>query len=261
MVGRVSASALIALGLASCSTVPHYNEDPRIRPADVVARVQCELKFAAEDPTLKNLGVDDYAAGFTLSLKVETDVNPNVKGDWVIPYHLTDTFTASPTAGLDDNVVRDSGIKFTLPIAALHDYQCPSYLEQAYREDVKAAQISYGSFGLVDWFGRVSGAVQTTNLAAPGDMNYTVKFAVTGTANPAPGFKIINLTTVVNLPVKRIDTNTLDFALKKISTGATAAKAARSLHNQLAECCTLQKAEGGSAIRRRKNCPTPPTGN
>lgn len=58
--------------------------------------------------------------------------------------------------------------------------------------------------------------MQSTNLAAPGDMNYTVKFAVTGTANPAPGFKIVNLTGVVNLPVKRIDTNTLDFALKKI---------------------------------------------
>jgi len=211
---RVFGLLIVSIGLVGCSPVPVYNADVRVRPADVVARVECELKYAAMVPHPK-LKLDDYGAGFTLAFKVETEIGPNVKGDWIIPYHLTDTFTGGLTAGLTDNVVRDGSITSHIDVVNLKDYPCPPYLEQAYSQDFYNAEITYGSFGLIDWFAKMASTVPNDKYAEPNKMDYTVKFAITGSAQASPGFKIVNLTGVVNLPAKRIDTHTLILAFLK----------------------------------------------
>jgi hypothetical protein len=216
MIGRVLRLLLVGVGLIGCSPVPAYHGDFRVRPEDIAARVQCELKIAAKLYSTKTVNLNDFAAGYTLGLKVETEVGPNVKGDWVIPYHLTDTFTGGLVAGMTDNVVRDGSIKFLFPIAPLQKYACPLYLDHAYREDIETANISYGSFGLIDWFANITRASSPDNLAITSQMDYTVKFGVTGSATASPGFKIVNLTGAVNLPLKRVDTHTLIVAFTRI---------------------------------------------
>ncbi|HZL32335.1 MAG TPA: hypothetical protein VFC54_14915 [Pseudolabrys sp.] len=214
MVRSVCIAAIVAGGVVACSPVPRFNVDPRISPSDVASRVQCELKLASENPANESLKLNTYIVSYSLGLKVESDVNPNVKADWVIPYHLTDTFNPSPSAGIEDYVLRDSSTKYSVSIANLTDYQCPHYLAAAYREDVDAARVSYGSFGIMDWLSQTSESAKSSPVAPSLDY-YTVKFAVTGTANPTPGFKIVNLMGTINLALKRIDTNTLNIVFVK----------------------------------------------
>lgn len=169
-----------------------------------------------QSPSIKMLNLENYAATYSLGLKVESDVNPNVSGSWVIPYHLADTFTAKPTFGVEDYVLRDSSTKYSLKLAALKTYQCPAYLARAYSEDAEAAKVSYGSFGLMDWLESTAQSANSSQVTPKLDY-YTVKFAVTGIANAAPGFAIVNLSGTVNLPLKRIDTNTLNVAFVEVA--------------------------------------------
>lgn len=203
---------LLSINLVACSGVPSYHEDRRVRPTEVVQRVQCELRMASERPSGQRLNLNTYSAGFTLSMKVETEIGPNASGDWVIPYHLTDTFIGGLKAGLTDYVLRDGSISYSVKIADLANFPCPDYLERAYRQDADTAEIVYGSFGVADWFDKMGTTLPATVYARPGKMDYTVKFGVTGSATASPGFKIVNLTGVVNLPAKRIDTHTLTMA-------------------------------------------------
>ncbi len=212
----VFVATLVAVSVTACSPVPQYRTDPRINPADVAKRVYCELLLARQDSEISNLKLDDYKAAFALGLKVESNVNPNVKADWVIPYHLTDTFTSNATAGVDDYVLRDSSIKYPVVIASLTPADCPTDLKNAYLNDKDEAQMPYGSFGLLNWLSETSRTAKQTGVSPLLDY-YTVKFAVTTSGNPAPGFKIVNLTGTVNLTIKRIDANTHNVVFAKKS--------------------------------------------
>lgn len=260
MLRRLCAPLLGGLALLGCSPVPVYNEDIRVKPADVVARVECELKYASMVPHPK-LKLADYGAGFTLAFKVETEIGPNVKGDWIIPYHLTDTFTGGLTAGLTDNVVRDGSITSHVEIEKLKDYPCPPYLEQAYAQDFYNAEITYGSFGLIDWFAKMASTVPNNQYAEPNKMDYTVKFAVTGSAQASPGFKIVNLTGVVNLPAKRVDTHTLILAfLKKEKKDEPQAPEQVCVTNLpgATECKFLPEKKGGGVFMTPQRRAPPP---
>jgi hypothetical protein len=201
--------------LAGCSPVPNYVQDVRVKPVEVAARVQCEIKRASLLYSTKRLNLDDYSAGFTLALKVETDTGPDASADWVIPYHLTDTFTGGLKAGLKDYVLRDGSINYSVRIDKLRNFKCPAYIEAAYLNDPHAAEVTYGSFGIADWFGKMASTLTPENFADPGKMDYTVKFGVTGNATASPGFRIVNLTSAVNLAAKRIDTHTLTLAFTR----------------------------------------------
>lgn len=239
----VCGTAVAGVFLSACSPVPSFKSDHRIKPEQVAARVQCELKLAAQQPSAKRLKLREYDAGYSLTLNVETTVNPSITGDWVIPYHLTDTFTAKPTAGITDYVLRESTINYTLSLDSLANYECPEYLAKAYREDSEAALIKYGSFGLIDWIDGL-GAASTGAPAQSsiGQLKYTLKFAVTGTLDPSPGFKIVNLSGTLKLPYTRKDTHALNVVMtqsgrppgvKRLAPAVPGADMQRLLNEQL----------------------------
>ena len=209
MVGRMVSALVIGISLLGCSALPYYWNDPRISPADVVGRVQCELKRAAELPTEKPIDLKEYSAGFTVTMTAEFEISPNLSADWTIPYHLTDTLSAGFKAGVTDNAWREGSIDYSVNIADLDGYQCPEYLELAYQQDPRSAELTYGSFGVVNWFKTITSTLTKGPAAPKGPMSYSVKFAVTSSGSASPGFKVVNLNGTVNLPAKRTDTHKL----------------------------------------------------
>jgi hypothetical protein len=184
--------------------------------------VQCELQRASlKYSDRARINLSKYAAGFSIALKVEQEVSPAAKVDWIIPHHLPDTMTLGATAGMVDHVSRDGSVEILVKVKELANYKCPERIAIAYTSERDEENLISGSFGIEDWLDKMEAAAQAAPATAVTgkDLDYTVKFAVTGSAGLTPGWVITNLTGSIALPLKRVDTNTLTLVLTKLDEG------------------------------------------
>jgi hypothetical protein len=192
----LSITLLIA---ASCSTLPTYSPDTRIRVVEVVDRVKCEIKDTVKQFGRPPLNLGNAAVGFTMTLRVETEIGPTASVDWIIPYHLTDTFTFGGTAGMTNSAMREGSFKYLFKASELMNYRCKNH----------SHDVELGSFGIKEWVEKIAIAAKETHSDQPSGFDYTAKFGVAANASGKPGFKIINLSGSLGLAGKRTDTHTL----------------------------------------------------
>lgn len=105
----------------------------------------------------------------------------------------------------------------------------------------------------------MASTVPNDKYAEPNKMDYTVKFAVTGSAQASPGFKIVNLTGVLNLPAKRIDTHTLILAFQKNVPKVPQQVCVTNLPGAT-ECKFLPEKEDKGITTLERRAPPPPRG-
>jgi len=207
MPNRGTVLFLATIVLASCAIVPEFPPETKVRVRDVVQRVECEIQQTIERNNKKLPKLKSWPIGYTLTLRVDTEVGATASADWTIPYHLTDTFTYSASPGLSGTSLREGS--FTFLYDPKKTYKCPADLGGT------SASEMFGSFGIQEWIEGVAIANGGSRLSEASTFGYTIKFAVAAIGNGKPGFKIVNMTGTVGLSGKRTDTNTLVIAVVK----------------------------------------------
>jgi hypothetical protein len=192
------ASPLAAALLGSCAVLPGFGPEGAVKTAEIVHRVECELRSAYQVLWPDYPKLEDWAAGYKLTFKTDATHTGGVSGNWSIPGGVT----LVPGAGVSSTGSRLGLVKYQRGFKDIADVDCL---------DAAGADAFPSDLGILEWLQSAlapSGNFQRT----PKELTYQVSFVARYDASLKPTFFITNFTGTPSLSASKSNTNTLDIA-------------------------------------------------
>lgn len=207
-----AALIVAACGMALGCTIPEFpDERYQLSAAEVVDRVQCELRLAMTSSPKTRKRLLQLQGAFQLTLMVETTREANPSLDWIIPVRPPNSFSLAPSLTLADRFTREGTIKFDIVFEKLQNGPC---LEPTRPGLMRI----YGDFGLVDWLNRSLDYTDSNDRAEAGNLEYYLEFDFKLNVGLTPSFSIVNLSGKAGLATTWTNRHKLSVTIEEIPT-------------------------------------------
>jgi hypothetical protein len=196
----------IALVCGSCALRPPLPSEHRVSVGEVIERVQCELAEAVRPHLARHEWLNDMAAGYVLTLKVEDEGSVAPSAD-IIDLLAKGTFTLSLAGAATHTANRTASMDFSVNVDDLANYDCDS----GRLHDFPVRYFSDGT-GLKDWLDRIVAGIDRDDkdrVQQPEKFGHTLEFGIKLTAGVTPSWVFVHAKPKVAVAASRKDNHSL----------------------------------------------------
>jgi hypothetical protein len=204
--------------LVSCTSLASLPSSSTLPVGTVVDKVECDLHTAVKAEILNGHSyLDDWAAAFTLTLKVEEQGGLAIVPVTAVTFPFSSVshmFNLNFGAGTTETSRRTATLNFSFKLHdALHDarlYVCPPQF-------LGDHPLVAGDLGISEWLHRSLTAIDGNDLfKEPTSIGHTTEFEIIANGALGPSVVLSRFTGTGSLTAQRTDTDTLDLALAAI---------------------------------------------
>ena len=200
--------------LAGCALHPGLPDERRISIAEVIERVQCEMKAAYDANKGRHPWLKNWAAGYVLSLE-RVDERSISFGGTIINTMSAGVLNLAGKAGGGEKATETGNVSFTFNLPDLDHIAC------AVSETPSRGIYFSGETGAAAWISRIADGIDEREkdlVTIPDSFGHTIAFVVSGNGSITPTWSAATGNATATPLLSRADTYNLKLGLVKIPT-------------------------------------------